>query len=89
MSSFTSRQFRRLYGELPEEIKSRAERAYRLFGHNPAHPGLNFKQVDEQEAVYSARVGLGYRALGQIDGNDIIWFWIGPHAEYDKLLRRR
>ena len=89
MSSFTSRQFRRLYGELPEEIKSRAERAYRLFGHNPAHPGLNFKQVDEQEAVYSARVGLGCRALGQMDSNDIIRFWIGPHAEYDKLLRRR
>lgn len=58
-----------------------------LFRLNPAHPGLNFKKVDDQNEIYSARVGLGYRALGQMDGEDIVWFWIGPHTEYDKLLR--
>jgi hypothetical protein len=31
-------------------------------------------------------VGLGHRVLGQLDGEDIVWFWIGTHAEYDKLL---
>jgi hypothetical protein len=75
-----------MYSDLPEHIRLRAKRAYRLFRENPGHPGLNFKKVDVQNDVYSARVGIGYRALGKLDGEDIVWFWIGPHAEYDKLL---
>lgn len=86
MRSFTSRQFRKMYANLPGQIQSRARRANQLFRRNPAHPGLNFKKVDEENDIYSARVGLGYRALGQMDGEDIVWFWIGPHAEYDRLL---
>ena len=86
MKSFTSRRFREMYAHLPEEVQLRAQKAYQLFRRNPAHPGLNFKKVDDENHIYSARVGLGYRALAQMDGEDIVWFWIGPHAEYDKLL---
>jgi hypothetical protein len=57
-----------------------------LFRRNPSHPGLNFKKVDKQNQIYSARVGLDHRDLGQMDGDDIVWLWIGPHADYDKLL---
>jgi len=49
-------------------------------------PGLNFKKVDEENNVYSARIGLAYRALGQIDGEAIVRFWIGPHGDYNKLV---
>ncbi|HYW47653.1 MAG TPA: hypothetical protein VE959_32590 [Bryobacteraceae bacterium] len=87
MKSFTSRRFRSMYASLPEDVKLRAKRAYQLLRRNPAHPGLNFKKVDSENDIYSARVGLGYRALGQMEGEDIVWFWIGPHGEYDKLLR--
>jgi hypothetical protein len=87
MKSFTSRRFRSMYANLPKDVKLRATRAYRLFRRSPSHPGLNFKKVDDQNDIYSARVGLGYRALGQMDGEQIVWFWIGPHAEYDKPLR--
>jgi hypothetical protein len=31
-------------------------------------------------------VGIGYRAVGVVDGDTVIWFWIGSHADYDKLL---
>ena len=86
MKSFTSRRFREMYASLPNNVKVRAKRAYQLFRRNPGHPGLNFKKVDEANDIYSARIGLGYRALGQMDGEDIIWYWIGPHGEYDKLL---
>lgn len=37
--------------------------------------------------IYSARVGLGYRALAVREGGTWIWFWIGNHADYDRLLR--
>jgi hypothetical protein len=34
------------------------------------------------------RIGLGVRALGVRDGDDLIWFWIGTHAHYDRLIAR-
>ena len=38
--------------------------------------------------MYSVRVGIGYPALGVMDGGDVVWFWIGPHHEYDWMLGR-
>jgi hypothetical protein len=38
-------------------------------------------------SIYATRVGLGQRALGIVDGDVIVWFWIGTHAEHDRLLR--
>lgn len=86
MRSLTSRRFREMFVELPKDIQSRAMRAYRLFRANPSHPGLRFKIVDEEARIYSVRIGLGYRALGRMVDQDIVWFWIGSHADYDRLL---
>jgi hypothetical protein len=47
---------------------------------------LRFKKVGNQENVYSVRIGLGYRALGILEGSVVTWFWIGSHAEYDQLI---
>ena len=58
------------------------------FRGTPNHPSLNFKRVGRRHPVYSVRVSAGYRALGVMEQNDIIWFWIGSHQEYDRLLRR-
>jgi hypothetical protein len=33
-------------------------------------------------------VSLGYRAVGLLEDEDITWFWIGSHADYDRLLAR-
>ena len=86
MNSFTSRRFRDAYATLPEHVQRQARRAYQLFRQDQSHPGLSFKKIDEQNNIYSVRVGLGYRALGQFNGSDIVWFWIGSHADYDKLV---
>lgn len=85
MKSFTSRRFRDLYAALPDQIRSRARKAYALFRQDPSHLGLNFKQIEPGEGIYSVRVGLGYRALGRRQGDEIVWFCIGPHSEYDKI----
>jgi mRNA-degrading endonuclease RelE of RelBE toxin-antitoxin system len=86
MKSFTSRRFRELYAGLPADVRRQARRTHRLFERNPSHPRLNFKKVDEHNNIYSVRIGRGYRALGQIAGSEIIWFWIGSHAGYDKRV---
>jgi len=51
------------------------------------HPSLDFKRVGQRRPVYSVRISMDYRALGVMHEGDIVWFWIGPHHEYDKLLK--
>lgn len=86
MNSRTTKQFRELLSALPLRIRQQAQQAYRLFRLNPSHPGLHFKKVHDDPPMYSARVGIGYRAVGALEGDTVVWFWIGSHAEYDKLL---
>jgi hypothetical protein len=71
---------------LPPEIRDRAQKAYQLFRENPGHPSLHFKKVHARDPIYAARVTLGYRAVALLENEDITWFWIGSHAEYDRLL---
>ena len=86
MNSRTTKRFRELLAKLPEQVRLQARDAYRLFRQNPSHPGLRFKKVHDDPAIYSARVGIGYRAVGALERGGIVWFWIGSHADYDKLL---
>ncbi len=86
MKSVTTQRFRKAYAELPVHIKEAAKRAYRIWQKNPYHESLNFKKVHSSEPIYSVRIGLAWRALGVKENETIIWFWIGSHAEYDKLI---
>lgn len=86
MKSQVNEDFRKCYARLPAEVQEQARRAYRMWRDNPSHPGLQFKRIHGYESVYSVRVGLGWRALGLLEGDTITWFWIGSHAEYDKLI---
>jgi hypothetical protein len=80
---FTVPSFWECYDKLPAEIKEQADKNYSLLKENPNHPSLHFKKI---EKYYSVRVSLRYRALGIEAEEGIVWFWIGSHAEYDKLL---
>jgi hypothetical protein len=87
MRSKRTKQFRALFEPLPESAQHQANDAYRLFKTNPYHPSLHFKQIDPSDPdIYSVRVGKRYRAVGTREGGLIVWFWIGPHADYDKLV---
>jgi hypothetical protein len=62
-----------------------ARETYQRFEQDPWHPSLRFKQI--RNDIWSARVGLGYRALGLREGDEITWFRIGSHAEYDRMIK--
>ena len=70
---------------LPVEVQKLANDCYQLLKQNPRHPSLHFKRVGP---YWSVRLGLRHRALAIPDSQDVIWFWIGTHAEYDQILRR-
>ena len=86
MKSRTTRQFWRLFSDLPLDAQQGAKRAFRLFQSNPAHPGLQFKKLEGEDDIYSARIGLDYRALAVMKKDRIVWYWIGSHSEYDRLV---
>lgn len=88
MNSKLSAKFRRDYDDLPEDIQALARQAYRLWQEDPWHNSLQFKQVHPNKPYYSVRIGAHWRAVGVKSGNEIVWFWIGSHAEYDGLLRQ-
>lgn len=88
MNSLLTEDFLRCYARLPATVREQARRAYRLWRADPSHPGVQFKRIHAVEPIFSARVGIGWRALGLLEGNTISWFWIGSHAEYDALIAR-
>jgi len=75
------------FRQLPADIQRLAEEKYQLWRQNPYHPPLHFKHLHGE--VWSVRVNLQYRAMPVRDGNELLWFWIGTHADYDHLLQRR
>lgn len=86
MKSTTTTQFHKLFARLPEQVQRQAREAYKQFKQNPYHPSLHFKQVHPSQPIYSIRVSLDYRAVGDKEGDEITWFWIGTHSDYDKLI---
>lgn len=88
MKSQTTPTFWNLYDELPEQVQRRADSAYRLWRINPYAHGLYFKRVGRHRPVFSVRIGQDYRALGILERDVIIWFWIGSHDVYERLLKQ-
>lgn len=87
MKSQATSKFWKLYARLPHRIQQCARKAYQLWKENPFHPSLHFKQVDDEEPIYSARVSDNYRVLGFLEGDTLIWYWIGTHDQYELLLK--
>ena len=84
MQHRTTKGFRNAYNALPSGIQLLADKSFALLRTDPKHPSLYFKKVP---AGWSARVGLQYRALAAERSYGFLWYWIGTHAEYDKLIK--
>jgi hypothetical protein len=68
MKSAALPSFWTAYRSLNEETRQRARKAYRLWVQNPFHPSLRLKCINSEENVWSARISLGYRAVGILQG---------------------
>jgi hypothetical protein len=84
MNSRASTRFWACYERLPQQLQRLAEKNFALWKLNPAHPSLQFKEVSPR--LWSTRIGLDYRALAAFDGTTYVWFWIGNHEEYLRLI---
>ncbi len=88
MTSHVNARFRRHFANLPKRIQEQSRRAYQLLKTDPTHRGLEFKKLPPHQDIWSVRINDNYRAVGLRDGEAMVWFFIGTHAEYDALLAR-
>ena len=84
MTHFASPQFWKHYDDLPPEIQRKADRAFELLKANPNHPSLRF---EKKGRGWSARIDSGYRALAKERPEGLVWFWVGDHDDYERILR--
>ncbi|MDR1146107.1 MAG: hypothetical protein LBK71_08240 [Verrucomicrobiales bacterium] len=76
-----------MLARLPVGIQELARQKFTLWRVNTKHPSLDFKPL--QWPDWSVRIGDHYRAVGAKDGDQIMWYWIGSHEEYNNLIGRR
>jgi mRNA-degrading endonuclease RelE of RelBE toxin-antitoxin system len=86
VNSRTTNQFRKLFADLPKPVQEQTRKAYRQFKQDPSYPSLRFKKVHPKLPIYSARINKDYRAVGQVEEDTVICFWVGFHAEYNLRL---
>jgi hypothetical protein len=88
MKSRTTQRFRRSFAQLPANIQDQARQAFATWRRDPSHPSLQFKPIHTRDPIYAARIGIHWRALAVMRDDAAVWFWIGPHSEYDTLVSR-
>jgi hypothetical protein len=71
------------YEAFPNPIRELAVKNYALLKQDPHYPSLASKKVGY---FWSVRVGLGHRSLAAEIDEGLLWFWIGSHSDYDKLI---
>jgi hypothetical protein len=83
LNHYASPDFWSCYRALPAEVQGLADKSFSLLKADSRHPSLHVKKVGR---FWSARVGLHYRAVAVEAPDGLLWFWIGTHAEYDKIV---
>ena len=86
MIPYTVDSFWNAFYKLPDEIQNISRKKFVIWKQNPFHPSLRFKCVNAAHNIWSVRVSRDYRALGVMNINEIVWYWIGSHTEYEKLI---
>ena len=82
MSHQANPDFWKYYHQLPAHIQKLADQNFALLKNDPRHPSLHLKKVGRHRSV---RVGNHYRAVGVESTQGILWYWIGTHADYDRM----
>jgi len=84
LNHFANPEFWSRYHQLPPQIRALADKNFALLKSDPYHASLRLKKVGN---FWSVRVGRRHRALAKERKEGLVWFWIGPHDEYERLIK--
>jgi hypothetical protein len=82
---FAAPSFWENYEHLPLKIQKIANEYYARLKSNLRHPSLHFKKIGKYRSV---RVGFHHRALAVEIPEGLVWFWIGTHDQYQRMIRK-
>lgn len=85
--SKVTKRFKKSLAALPPEVQSKAKEAYERWRNDMS--SVDFSELKGMKGVYRVEIGLRYRALGHVEGNNFIWDWIGSHELYNSIINRR
>jgi len=85
VKSATTPRFWQCFDRLPTPIQALARQKFGLWKADPYQQSLHFKRLAPLP-LWSVRVNIQYRALAKETSDGFVWFWIGTHAEYDRLI---
>ena len=85
MRSKAHRSFWVYFHALPKPIQETARMKYALWHKDPFHGSLQFKEL--RPNLWSVRINDNYRALARRHEESVVWFWIGTHREYERLIK--
>jgi hypothetical protein len=80
--------FWKFHNALPEDVQAAAKKAFQLLKDDARHPSLHLKKLSGND-YWSARITDDYRAMAVSSGDTWSWFWIGPHDEYNSIIKRK
>jgi hypothetical protein len=86
VNSHTTSRFRNALKQLPENIQQNAREAFRIWRQDSAIPAFT--------SSASIRSSQSIQFESRSDGGPwessvaTTWFWIGSHADYDRLISR-
>jgi hypothetical protein len=87
VTSRTTKRFRKLLASLPPHVQKQARETYVAWAREPWQPSLQFKQIHVTRPIFSVRIGIDWRAVCIQSGETMLWYFIGSHADYDKLIK--
>lgn len=84
MKHFATSKFWELFAVLPTHVQEQAYKNFEILKQDVTHPSLHFKKVG---SLRSVRINLNYRALAVEEEGDLVWFWVGNHRAYERLIK--
>jgi Txe/YoeB family toxin of Txe-Axe toxin-antitoxin module len=87
VNSTTDPSFWKCYFALPKDVRDVVWKNYQLWSKDPFHNSIKFKKILSDPSVWSARCGRNHRALGVMDEDTVIWFFVGVHDEYERVIK--
>jgi mRNA-degrading endonuclease RelE of RelBE toxin-antitoxin system len=94
MTNKRTRQYKKLLAALPKEIQEAATEAYKIFKKDPNSPMFMAKEPKYTRTSnlkpnsIILRLNDNYRIVYAIDGEDRVFYFIGNHSDYNKLVGR-
>jgi hypothetical protein len=85
LKHFAAPSFWENYEQLPTNIQKLADEYYARLKSNLRHPSLHFKKIGKYRSV---RIGLHHRALAVEIPEGLVWFWIGAHDQYQRMIKK-